>query len=151
GSMREAVPVEKARAQAVFEEISRARVDPGILQATEGNNYKIRVYPIPARGERRVRVRYAETLPARGAFHVYRLPLEFAKGVPDFALTLRVASEHAPTMTRGTLPGAAFRRDDGDWAVSLDSGAGGAIEVTIPESSAPRAWVQRFDERMFFH
>src|SRR5579859_2416804 len=40
GRMREAVPVEKARAQMVFEDITRARIDPAVVQATEGNSYK---------------------------------------------------------------------------------------------------------------
>ena len=34
GRMRTAVPVDKARAQQVFEDISRRRVDPGLLQTT---------------------------------------------------------------------------------------------------------------------
>src|SRR5215475_12793101 len=36
GKLREAVPVEKARGQAVFEDIKRARIDPGLLQQTQG-------------------------------------------------------------------------------------------------------------------
>src|SRR5258706_9389537 len=66
GRMRDAVPIDKARGQAVFEDITRARVDPGLLQATEGNNYKVRVYPIPADGTRRILVRYVESLGAQG-------------------------------------------------------------------------------------
>src|SRR5471032_1221477 len=51
GRMREAVPVDRTRGQEVFEDITRARVDPGLLQVTQGNNYKVRVYPIPAQGQ----------------------------------------------------------------------------------------------------
>jgi len=36
GRMREAVPVDKARGQAVFEDITRGQVDPGLLQITQG-------------------------------------------------------------------------------------------------------------------
>lgn len=46
GKLRDAVPVDKARGQAVFEEITRGRIDPGLLEATQGNNFKLRVYPI---------------------------------------------------------------------------------------------------------
>ena len=35
GRLREAVPVEKARGQAVFEDITRARVDPALAEKTE--------------------------------------------------------------------------------------------------------------------
>src|SRR6185295_2719411 len=66
GRLRDAVPVEKARGQAVFEDVTRTRVDPALLEATQGNNYKLRVYPIPPNGERRVVIRYSEALPLRG-------------------------------------------------------------------------------------
>src|SRR5262245_49728309 len=38
GKLRDAVPVDKARGRAVFEEITRGSVDPGLLEATQGNN-----------------------------------------------------------------------------------------------------------------
>ena len=41
GALRDAVPVEKARAQQVFEDITRRSVDPGLLQTTAGNNYEL--------------------------------------------------------------------------------------------------------------
>ena len=67
GALRPAVPVEKARGRAVFEEIARARVDPGLLEATQGNNFKLRVYPITPRGSRTVEIKYAESLARRCA------------------------------------------------------------------------------------
>ena len=67
GVLREAVPVEKARGQQVFEDVIRARIDPALLQTTLGNNYKLRVYPLPAQGTRRVLIRYAETLATTSA------------------------------------------------------------------------------------
>ena len=42
GQMRDAVPVDKARAEQVFEDIARRRVDPGLLQTSTGNNYELR-------------------------------------------------------------------------------------------------------------
>ena len=44
GKMREAVPVEKAKATQVFEEITQRRVDPGLLERVEGNNFRTRIY-----------------------------------------------------------------------------------------------------------
>ena len=46
GQLRDAVPVEKARAEQVFEDITRRRADPGLLQTTSGNNYELRIYPL---------------------------------------------------------------------------------------------------------
>jgi Ca-activated chloride channel homolog len=62
GALREAVPVEKAKGQAVFEDVIRTRIDPGLLEVTQGNNFKLRVYPIPAQGTKRVLIRIAENL-----------------------------------------------------------------------------------------
>src|SRR6476620_8305137 len=46
GKLRDAVPVDKARGQEVFEEVTRAQIDPALLQVTQGNNYKLRVFLI---------------------------------------------------------------------------------------------------------
>src|SRR5262245_56419604 len=54
GTMRPAVPVDKAKGQQVFEDVIRTRVDPALLEVTQGDNYKLRVYPLPAHGTRRV-------------------------------------------------------------------------------------------------
>src|SRR3954468_5802633 len=104
GRMREAVPVDKARGQAVFEDVTRGQVDPGLLQVTQGNNFKLRVYPIPAQGTRQVLIRYAETLSKRGARLVYRLPLEYADTLDNFRLDLNVAGASAtPVKSHGQL------------------------------------------------
>lgn len=82
GEMRAAVPVDKARGQQVFEEVSRARIDPALLEQTQGNNYRLRVYPLPAHGTRRVALEIEgglEAVTIRGARHaIFRLPLQFA-------------------------------------------------------------------------
>src|SRR5689334_3801805 len=62
GRLRDGVPVERARGQAVFEEVARARIDPALLQVTQGNNYKLRVYPILPGKYKTVVIRYAESL-----------------------------------------------------------------------------------------
>lgn len=84
GTLRQAVPVPKARGRQVFDDVTRQRVDPALLQVTQGNNYSLRVYPIPARGSRRVQLEITQPLVrdrgVAGAL-VYRLPLNFAEKV----------------------------------------------------------------------
>jgi hypothetical protein len=67
GELRPAVPVEKAKGQQVFEDVIRARVDPALLEVTQGNNYKLRVYPLPPQGTRRVVLNLSQTLGRRRA------------------------------------------------------------------------------------
>jgi Ca-activated chloride channel homolog len=75
GRLRDAVPVDKARGQEIFEDVTRANIDPALLSATQGNNYKLRVYPILPQRDKVVVLRYAETLASRGGKPLYRLPL----------------------------------------------------------------------------
>ena len=62
GTMRDAVVVEKQKGRQVFEEIVRRGVDPGLVEKTEGNNFKTRVYPLPANGVRHLRVKVEKEL-----------------------------------------------------------------------------------------
>jgi len=106
GELRQAVPVEKAKGQQVFEDVTRARVDPALLEKTQGNNYKLRVYPLPVHGTRRVVLELDETLSgdksgagARGAYSTtYRLPLQFAEAVEKLNVAVHnAAAPRAPS------------------------------------------------------
>jgi Ca-activated chloride channel homolog len=99
GSMRDAVPVDKARGQDVFEDVIRGRIDPALLEVTQGNNFKLRVYPLPPRGTRRVLLRLNELLPSVEGQSLYRLPLGFASRAASFELDVRIAGvERAPSI-----------------------------------------------------
>jgi uncharacterized protein YfaP (DUF2135 family) len=89
GRLRDAVPVPKAKGQEIFEDIRRRRVDPGLLEAAAGNQYKLRVYPIPAMGERRVVITFTETLARRLDAGVLRVPLAFASSVGELQVKVR--------------------------------------------------------------
>ena len=87
GKMREAVPVEKAKATEVFESIERRRVDPGLLEKVEGNNFRTRIYPMPANGSRTIIVGYEEELNFNNANALtYHLPLDYNQPIENFAL-----------------------------------------------------------------
>lgn len=90
GKMREAVPVEKAKATQVFEEIVHRRVDPGLLERVEGNNFRTRIYPIPANGTRTISIGYEEELPVANQSFFYRLPMDYKEAIEDFSLKATV-------------------------------------------------------------
>ena len=52
GEMRPAVPVTKTKGQQVFEDVTRTWVDPSLLESTGGQNHKLWIYPIAAKGGR---------------------------------------------------------------------------------------------------
>jgi hypothetical protein len=90
GKMREAVPVDKAKATRVFEEIERRQVDPGLLERIEGNNFRTRVYPIPAAGTRTVSIGYEEELAVEKELLRYNLPMVYPDPVEKFSVTATV-------------------------------------------------------------
>lgn len=105
GTLRDAVPVEKAKGQQVFEDIIRRRVDPGLLEVTTGNNFKLRVYPLPPQGTRRVVIRVAQSL----ANNHYRVPLAFGDRIGRLDLDIRInGTSSAPTIRESPIAGLTF-------------------------------------------
>jgi len=107
GRLRAAVPVEKARAQQVFEDIARRRVDPGLLQTTIGNNYELRIYPLLPGKTRTVELRIVEPAASR-----LQVPLGYADRVDALSLSLRVPGAAAAPELVGANPlGLRFERE----------------------------------------
>ena len=93
GTMRDGVVVEKEKARQTFEAIERQNIDPRILEKTKGNNYKTRIYPIPANGYRTIRITYEEILSGGNESVVYYLPLNYNSQVKDFSLEIKVPGQ----------------------------------------------------------
>ena len=106
GQLRDAVPVPKDRGRQVFEEIARRGVDPGLLEQTAGNQFRLRIYPLPPGGSRRVQLVIREPLPFAGQGWHWTLPLQFAAGAASVELKLQAPG----AATAGTAP---FRIDAG--------------------------------------
>ncbi|UWU58806.1 VIT domain-containing protein [Stenotrophomonas maltophilia] len=100
GELRDAVPVPKDRGRQVFEEIARRGVDPGLLEQTAGNQFRLRIYPLPAGGSRRVQLVMREPLAFDGHGWQWTLPLQFAAGAASVELKLQAPGATAA----GTAP-----------------------------------------------
>ena len=155
GRLRDAVPVDKARGQAIFEDVTRAQIDPALLSATQGNNYKLRVYPILPRRDKVVVLRYAETLASRGGHQRYRLPLHYGDRVPELAIAVRVAGAAAtPLASADVLGSPSFRRADDGHSMELkrrDFTGKGILEIDVPTPVRPVAYTQVHEGRTYFH
>lgn len=91
GKLREAVPVPKAKATEVFESIEHRQIDPGLLERTEGNVFRTRVYPLPAKGDRTVLIAYEEALTFMNGNNMqYHLPLDYQQVIPAFSLRTKI-------------------------------------------------------------
>ena len=153
GNMRAAVPVGKAHGQAVFDAIERRSVDPALLETTQGNNFKLRIYPIPAGGTRTVELSYIEALARKGKQWAYRLPLAYGK-VADFDLDIRVGdSTGAPPAVRGAIADLRFERSAGDYRatttrsrLTLDD----TLDIAFDASEQPTVYRQTLDGASYF-
>jgi tetratricopeptide (TPR) repeat protein len=150
GALREAVPVDKTRARVVFEEIERRGIDPGLIEQVAGNNYRARIYPIPANGTRRVVLAYQEDLAASA----YRLALEFPGKLKTFRLAVRtLAPTGAPAQARTTLPlELPAWRDGQSLAIErTDFAARGLLELTLPPAARPAVITGRAGDTEYFY
>jgi Ca-activated chloride channel family protein len=102
GVLVDGVIVEKDRGRQVFEKIVRQGIDPGLVEWVKGNNFKTRVFPIPAQGTRTVMVRYLTDLLDRDEKNYYYLPLNFKGKVKSFSIRVQVVkSSVSPKVEQG--------------------------------------------------
>ncbi len=113
GVYRESVVVDKAKAKKAFEDTIRRNIDPGIIEKTIGNNYKLRLYPLPAKGYKKVRVTVEELLSEKKNRYRYRLPFVSSKKIPDFSLHIEIESSDTPVVQlSGPMKGQVFDRKE---------------------------------------
>lgn len=149
GQLREAVPVPEERGREVFESIVRERVDPALLERTEGNHFRLRVYPIPAGGQRRVRIDLVEALVRRDGQYQLRLDLGFARGADPVTLTVR----GAPPVT-GPAAGLDFRPTPLGFTAQLGAGhlaSQDGLVLHWPAGESGAVQVQTFEGERYFH
>jgi Ca-activated chloride channel family protein len=92
--------VEKQRARQIYESYKQVRRDPGLLEQVDYKTFEMRIFPIPAEAEQRVRITYYQELDFDhdSATYVYPLATTTAKGINQqttgrFSLALDVKSE----------------------------------------------------------
>jgi hypothetical protein len=104
GKMREAVPVNKNKGKQVFEAIEHRRVDPGLLEKVDGNNFRTRIYPLMPNGERIVVIGYEEELSAFDKNNLaYQLVSRYPKKLDKFEINVSVLGVSAsPTVAENS-------------------------------------------------
>ena len=161
GSMREAVPVPKARGREVFEAVVRRGVDPALLEQTAGDNFRLRVYPLRPGGSRRVRIATTEWL-TPDAQHRLRLPMPLDFGAAtaervDVHVRLH-ATDAAGVRLGQRIAGAALTAQDGDSDIALHgsdmlatAGSPAGSEISWPVPQGDTLLRERLDGQGYFH
>lgn len=154
GILREAVPIEKAKATAVFESIERRKVDPGLLEKTEGNNFRTRVYPLPANGARTIEITYNQHLTVNNGRPQYYLPFA-KKKIKNFTLVTTVFDNIAmPSLVEKPDGSYVFEKKGNAWVAKInktDFTPQRSLKIELPTvSDQPHAIVKRRTEGGYY-
>ena len=101
GKLREARLVAAEQGRQVYEEITRRKIDPALLEQDAPNTFTGRVFPVPAKGYNRVIIAYEQTLPQLQSQHVYRF--RFPPNVADIIDFSMTYNPKLSTLARSNL------------------------------------------------
>lgn len=87
---QEAEVVERQAARRAYEDFLHRKQDPALLEKAAGNEFRARIFPIPAQGEKELILSYSQELPSENSS--FRLPLQGLPNIADFEVSLRGAS-----------------------------------------------------------
>ena len=74
GKLMEGGMAERDHARNTFEEIKRKMLAPALLEWVDGSTFKMRVFPLEARQEKRIILSYSQRLPSADGQRSYRFP-----------------------------------------------------------------------------
>lgn len=127
---QEAEVVEKQLARRAYEDFLHRRQDPALLEKEAGNEFRARIFPIPARGDKDIIISYSQPLVRDHTGEAtYRLPLRGLPAIADLQVRAQIGK---PGDSAGA--GLAYRterlarrgeRPTADFTVSVPSGIAG--------------------------
>src|SRR5436305_8149629 len=145
--------MEKRRASGIYAAVKQQQVDPGLLEETDERGgstaFSAKVFPIPARGTKRVEMEYTETLPVDDLTSRFSFPLKPSSGeaqrVGELNLHVRVLSDYpvsAPEFDAASYPMHTLRSDPNDFEaeyqardVRLTEDFAFSYRIEVPEST----------------
>lgn len=156
GRMREAVPVNKNKGKEVFEAVEHRRVDPGLLEKVEGNNFKTRIYPLMPNNERIVIIGYEQELSSIDARHLgYQMYSNSSRALDIFELSVAViGATTEPTISNdeGIL---ALENLNQNYQANIKKSnytAKDKLTISIPiKEDIPSVVVQSVDNQHYFY
>ncbi len=149
GALVDGVVVTKEKARVAFETETRRNVDPGLVEHIQGNLYRTRIYPLPANGERRIRLTYTTplaTAPNGDAALLLPMPRE---EISKLKVNIEVAAPDGAVPEIGGLGDARFEKSEKIWRVETSSEKttpGEDVLVALPKLPASFQRIEREGE-----
>ncbi|MHB0954877.1 MAG: VIT and vWA domain-containing protein [Pirellulaceae bacterium] len=141
--------VEKKRAREIYESYKEVRRDPGLLEQVDYKRFEMRIFPIPANAEQRVKITYAQELDYDHDTATYVYPMATvaasttAPQVADrFSLSLEAKSEVAVVEMYSPSHGDEFaivKHSHAYWQASLERRQGDLSRDLVVVYKAERA------------
>jgi tetratricopeptide (TPR) repeat protein len=150
GQIVDGVPVEKQKARITFETEVRKGVDPGIVEHVVGNNYRTRVYPIPARGDRTVKIQYLSELIQDKSGVLYTLPMNWGdQPVGEYHLKVELVNARGEPLLSGAAAGGLALKKAEDRTIT-EKGYQNArfsddLVISLPTAPAQHVVVEKFN------
>ncbi len=153
GKLREGVAVEKNQGRRAFEGVVRQNIDPALLEMTAGNNYKARIYPIPAKGTRTIVVGVEEELKYTTQ-PLYQLALNYGK-VGNFHIKVEVLKQTVePKIKHNDLVNFQFKQWNQAFIAEYKAKkhkASGLLSFEIPKTLKEVVYREKGADRDFFY
>ncbi len=157
GKLREGVVAEKAKARQAFENTIRRQIDPGLVEKTKGNNFRTRIYPLPANGSRHILIAVEQVLPQEAGNQLYQLPLYTKEPIADFSLKTTVyKSRVRPEIEDNPLSNFSFKKWKEAWVAEYSQPqytANQTIRFTLPRTAGNETiyLAQQYKGRTYFY
>lgn len=157
GRMVDGVAVGNTEARVAFESEVRRRVDPGLVEWVRGNNFRTRVWPIPAQGRRTVAVEYVSDLITREDGNrreaLYELPLQFSAPLEELSVRIEVVRGDGPAPVQSGLANVSFTRWEDRYVAETTQRhvkPGNNLRVAIPDVPRESVTVEADGEDTYF-
>jgi Ca-activated chloride channel family protein len=121
--------VEAAKARDIYTSIVRRTQDPGLLEYLGNNLLRMRVFPVPAKGDQKVALSFTAVAPREGGVVEYVYPLKTdgkaTATLQDFSITATIKSQHPVANVYSPTHAVTLKRaSDHEVAVSFDRNQG---------------------------
>ncbi|MDL5030512.1 VIT domain-containing protein [Pelomonas sp. APW6] len=149
GELRDAVPVERVQARVAFETQTALRVDPALVERDSDSDYRLRVFPIPARGERRLRIDLARLAERSDCGWRHTLSADALPEGSQLAATLSASLKPVlvPEGLDEPAPAADKSASAAAWTATLPLRSGDAPRtVCLPAPGQPAGFTHRLDD-----
>ncbi|MHC5038609.1 MAG: VIT domain-containing protein, partial [Planctomycetota bacterium] len=90
--------MESAKARAIYESIVHRRRDPGLVELAGYRKIRLRVFPIPPRGDVKLRFQYSQLLNDVGGLYEYTYPIGYLHRVTAQTTDLELAIRTTPAL-----------------------------------------------------